>query len=334
MTMNTASCFPVLLEAFFTDRLMRQRQASAHTIASYRDTFRLLLVFANRRINTAPSCLTLEDLDAPFIGAFLEHLEKERGNSARTRNTRLAAIHSFFRYVALHAPQHSALAQRVLAMPSKRYTRRTVEFLAQPEIDALLAAPNRDTWADRRDRNLLLLAVQTGLRASELIGLRCRDIVLGTGAHVRCHGKGRKERCTPLRKDTAAALRVWLRERHAYPTDPAFPNARGQPLSHDGLSYLLSKHLTSARRHCPSLKTKRVTPHVLRHTAAMQLLQHGVDRAVIALWLGHESVETTYIYLHADLELKEKAMAKTTPSNIRPSRYRPDDQVFAFLRSL
>jgi len=332
--MNTASRFPVLLEAFFTDRLMRQRQASAHTIASYRDAFRLLLVFADRHINKAPSCLALEDLDSPFIGAFLDHLETERGNSARTRNTRLAAIHSFFRYVALHEPQHSALVQRILAMPSKRYTQRTIEFLAQPEIDALLAAPNRDTWADRRDRNLLLLAVQTGLRASELIGLRCQDIVLGTGAHVRCHGKGRKERCTPLRKDTATALRAWLREHHAHSTDPVFPNARGDPLSHDGLSYLLSKHLVSARRHCPSLKTKRVTPHVLRHTAAMQLLQHGVDRAVIALWLGHESVETTYIYLHADLGLKEKAMAKTTPSNIRPSRYRPDDHVFAFLRRL
>lgn len=334
ITMNTTTCFPVLLEAFFTDRLMRQRRASAHTIASYRDTFRLLLVFANQRINKAPSCLAMEDLDCPFIGAFLDHLEKERGNTARTRNTRLAAIHSFFRYVALHAPQHSALAQRVLAMPCKRFTRRTIAFLSQPEFDALLAAPDRDTWAGRRDRNLLLLAVQTGLRASELIGLRCQDIVLGSGAHVRCDGKGRKERCTPLRKDTAAALRAWLRERDADPTDPVFPNARGQPLSHDGLSYLLSKHLTSARRHCPSLKRKRVTPHVLRHTAAMQLLQHGVDRAVIALWLGHESVETTYVYLHADLALKEKAMAKTTPSNVPPSRYRPDDHVFAFLRSL
>jgi integrase len=332
--MNTPTDFPVLLQAFFTERLMRQRRASAHTIASYRDTFRLLMQFAQRRLNKAPSSLGLPDLDVPFIGAFLDHLENERRNGARTRNARLAAIHSFFRYVALHEPSCSALAQRVLAMPSKRYTRRPVEFLTRAEVDALLSAPHADTWAGRRDRTLLLLAVQTGLRASELIGLRCDDIVLGAGAHVRCQGKGRKQRCTPLRKDTAGALRAWLRERQGGPADPAFPNGRGGPLSHDGLAYLLAKHVAGAREHCASLTSKHVTPHVLRHTAAMELLQHGVDRAVIALWLGHESVETTYMYLHADLALKEQALAKTTPSGMRPRRYRPDDHVLAFLRSL
>ena len=332
--MSTDTRFPALLAAFFTDRLMRQRQASPHTIASYRDAFRLLLQFAQRRLKKPPSSLAMEDLDTPFIGAFLDYLEKERHNSARSRNVRLAAIHSFFRYVMWHEPQYAALAQRVLAMPSKRYTRRPVTYLTPAEADALLAAPDPNTWAGRRDRTLLLIAVQSGLRASELTGLRCEDIVLGTGAHVRCEGKGRKQRCTPLRKDTVKALRHWLRERQGRSTDPLFPNARGSTLSLDGLAYLLAKHLTPARQCCSSLRTKRVTFHVLRHTAAMRLLQAGVDRTVIALYLGHESVQTTEIYLHADLQLKEKALAKTTPAKLSVSRYRPDDQVLAFLRSL
>lgn len=332
--MNAASDFPRLLAAFFTERLMQQRQVSPHTIASYRDTFRLLVQYAERQLHKAPSQLAIDDFDTPFIGAFLEHLETQRHNSARTRNARLAAIHSFFRYVALQEPRYAALAQRVLAMPSKRYTRRPVAFLSQAEVAALLKAADPKTRAGRRDRTLLLVAVQTGLRASELITLHCEDIMLGAGAHLRCHGKGRKERCTPLRKDAAAALRAWLKERRGKPADPVFPNQRGGPLSHDGLGYLLAKHLAKARHRCPTLRKKRVTPHTLRHTAAMDLLQNGVDRAVITLWLGHESVETTYIYLHADLELKERAMAKTTPSRLRPSRYRPDDAVLSFLRNL
>ena len=332
--MSADTRFPALLAAFFTDRLMQQRQASPHTIASYRDTFRLLLQFAQRRLKKPPSNLAMEDLDTPFIGAFLGHLEEERHNSARSRNVLLAAIHSFFRYVMWHEPQYAVLAQRVLAMPSKRYTRRPVTYLTPPEVDALLAAPDPNTWAGRRDRALLLVAVQSGLRASELTGLHCDDIVLGVGAHVRCEGKGRKERCTPLRKDTVRALRQWLRERQGQPTDPLFPNARGRTLSLDGLAYLLAKHMTTARQCCSSLRTKRVTMHVLRHSAAMMLLQQGVDRAVIALWLGHESVETTYIYLHADLQLKEKALAKTTPSAQPQTRYRPDDEVLVFLQSL
>jgi integrase/recombinase XerD len=332
--MNSPSPFPALLEAFFTDRLMRQRQASTHTVVSYRDTFRLLLEYAQRRLHKAPSDLTMSDLDTPLLGAFLDYLEQARHNSARSRNLRLAAIHSFFRYVALHEPQHSALAQRVLAMPSKRYVRRPIEFLTRDEVEALLAAPDASTWTGRRDQALLLLAVQTGLRAAELLDLRCQDIVLGAGAHVRCLGKGRKQRCTPLRKDTVAILRRWLQERQGQPADVAFPTARGTALSHDALQYLLAKHLAAAQAHCPSLTHKHLTPHSLRHTAAMALLQHGADRSVIALWLGHESVETTSIYLHADPKMKEKALARTIPTGVRARRYRASDQLLAFLKNL
>lgn len=332
--MKTDTDFPALLQAFFTDRLLHQRQASPHTIASYRDTFRLLLAFAEQRLKKAPSALEIKDLDTPFLGAFLDHLEKERGNTARSRNVRLAALHSFFHYVALHEPGHSALAQRVLAIPSKRYHRKQIHFLTRPEIEALLAAPDQSTWAGRRDRALLLVAVQTGLRVSELIGLRCEDVALGTGAHLRCTGKGRKERCTPLRREAVAALRAWLGERNGQPIDPVFPNARGHALSPEGVEYLLAKHTATARQQCPSLEKKRLTPHVLRHTAAMELLQHGVDRSVIALWLGHESMETTQVYLHADLALKEKALAKAAPLGTKLCRYRPDDKLLAFLKGL
>lgn len=332
--MKPAADFPRLLTAFFTDRLMQQRQASPCTIASYRDTFRLLVHYALRELQKAPATLDLADLDTEFLGAFLTHLETERGNTARSRNTRLAAIRSFFGYVAVQEPQHAAQAQRVLAMPSKRYTRRPVDFLDRDEIEALLKAPNTETRPGRRDRTLLLVAVQTGLRASELIHLCCADVQLGPGVHVRCEGKGRKQRCTPLRQDAATALRTWLDERQGAPDSPVFPNQRRGALSHDGLAYLLGKHVAVARQACPSLQHKRVTPHVLRHTAAMELLQNGVDRAVIALWLGHESVETTYVYLHADLKLKETALAKTTPTQGTPDRYRPDDEVLMFLNSL
>jgi site-specific recombinase XerD len=332
--MKGASSFPALLESFFMDRLMRQRQASPYTIASYRDTFRLLVQYAQQRLRKAPSELTLQDLDAVFLGAFLDHLEQERDNSARSRNVRLAAIHSFFRYVALHAPEYSALAQRVLAMPSKRYVRRTISFLSQVEIDALLAAPDLKTWNGRRDRALLLLAVQTGLRAAEIIGLQREHIVFGAGAHVQCLGKGRKTRCTPLRKDTVKVLRSWLREREGQPSDPVFTSTSGRALGHDGLQYLLKKHLAVARRHCLTLAKKRVTFHSLRHSLAMSLLRHGADQSTIALWLGHENVETTSIYLQADMQLKEKALATTTATKARASRYRPSDRVLAFLKAL
>jgi integrase/recombinase XerD len=326
--------FAALLQAYFTDRLMGQRNASPHTIASHRDTFRLLLEFARKSLKKSPTALAAGDLDAPFIGRFLNHVEKDRGNKPQTRNIRLAAIHSFFKYVALQEPSLCALAQRVLAIPSKRHKTKPVDFLTRDEINALVAAPNRTSWAGRRDYTLILVAVQTGLRVSELTGLRCEDVVLGNGAHVRCLGKGRKLRCTPLRSDAIGALRVWLEEHKGQPTDPLFCNARGRPLSRDGVQYLLAKHMATACGKCASLRHKRVSPHVLRHSLAMTLLQSGVDRSVIALWLGHESIETTQVYLHANLELKEAALAKTSPLNAIPGRYRPSDKLLAFLQGL
>lgn len=323
-----------LLQGFFIDRLMAQRQASPHTIASYRDTFCLLLRFAQEQLGKAPSYLALPDLDAPLIGDFLQHLEQTRGNTPRSRNVRLAAVHAFFRYAALHAPEQSALVQRVLAIPPKRFERTAIAFLIRPEIEALLNAPDPATWIGRRDRTLLLLAVQTGLRVSELVGLCCRDIVLGHGAHVHCLGKGRKERCTPLRKEAVKTLHEWLRECTGEPSAPLFPSRRGGPLSRDSVEYIVRKHAGTAAQRCPSLQHKRVSPHVLRHSAAMDLLQHGVDSAVIALWLGHESVETTQVYLHADMQMKEKALEKTTPANVPVGRYQPDDALLAFLEGL
>lgn len=332
--MNNNASFPALLERFFTQRLMAQRRASGHTIGAYRDTFRLLLQFAQQRLHKPPSALSLTDLQAPVIGAFLDALEKERGNSARSRNLRLTAIRSFFHYTAYEEPQHSALIQRVLAIPNKRYEKKLVGFLTPPEIRALLNAPDRSTRAGRRDYALLLLAVQTGLRVSEIIGLRRDDVVLGTGAHVRCQGKGRKQRCTPLTQPVARVLKAWLAEATHGPDDTVFPSARGTRLSADGVQYLLSKHLAVARVRCPSLQHRAVSPHVLRHTAAMELLQAGVDCSVIALWLGHESVETTQIYLDANLALKEAALAKITPVKGRAVRYQPDDALMRFLTTL
>jgi integrase/recombinase XerD len=317
--MKSSMTFAGLLEAFFTDRLLRQREVSRHTIISYRETFRQLLGFAQQRCKKPPSKMDLEDLDAPLISAFLDHVQKERGLSARSRNVRLAAIRSFFRYVSLQEPRRSALVQRVLAMPNKKFERRQVAYLTRDEVEALLAAPDRDTQSGRRDHALLLVAVRTGLRCSE---------------HLRCHGKGRKERCTPLCKEAAAVLRGWLRERGGKPSDPVFPSARGLHLSIAGIEYVVRKHVTVARKRCASLKRKRVSPHCLRHTLAMDLPQSGVDRSVIALWLGHESPETTQIYLDADLALKERALSRTAPFRTRPGRYRPDDRLLEFLKNL
>ena len=332
--MTTLTSFPALLERFFTQRLMQQRQASPHTVSSYRDTFRQFLKFVQQRLHKPPSYLNFEEIDASLVVTFLDSLEKRQGLSVRSRNLRLTAIHSFFRYAAFEAPAHSAQIQRVLAIPSKRFTRTLVQFLTRSEVDALLAAPDQHTWSGRRDHAFILLAVQTGLRLSEMTGLKREDLLLGTGAHVRVVGKGRKERCTPVAKSTLAVLKAWLREPQRGDSDVLFPSAQGERLSVHGVQYLLNKHRVTASKVCHSLKQKRVTVHRLRHTMAMDLLQAGVDRSVIALWLGHESVETTQIYLEATLAMKEKALAKTTSPRGRPSRYRPGDPLLGFLNSL
>lgn len=328
-----ASSFPALIQRFFTDRLCTQMEASPHTIAGYRDTFRLLIRYAGSRRGKPPTKLTIEDLDADLVADFLTHVETARGNTARTRNTRLAAIRSFFRYVAMADPTWLLHCQRILSMPSKRYVKRSVTFLDAEEIAALLAAPDRTTWVGRRDHALLLLALQTGLRASELISLRCKDVALGVGAHIRCIGKGRKERSTPLRRDTAKLIQAWIGE-HSDEDSPLFPSIRGERLSRDALEHLVRKHCLTASRACPSLASKRVTPHTLRHSTAMELLHHGVDQSVIALWLGHESVETTQIYIHADMRLKEKALSQVVRPEANPGRYRPNDKLLAFLELL
>jgi site-specific recombinase XerD len=323
-----------LIQAFFTDRLIRQRHASPHTVASYRDTFRLLLRFVKDKTGKAPGTLELEHLDAPLIGAFLNHLEGERGCGVRTRNARLTAIHSFFRYAELEAPEHAELIQRVLAIPEKRFDTALISYLNRAEIDALLESPDCSTWLGRRDHALLLVAVQTGLRVSELAGLRCQDVQLASGAHVRCDGKGRKERCTPLTRPTVAALRSWLRECGGQEASPLFPSSNGQHLTRGAIWRLVAKHAARAQDQCPSLRGKHVTPHVLRHTAAMTLLHAGVDASVIALWLGHESLQSTSVYLHADMTIKERALDRTTPLNAKRGRYRAPDDLEDYLDQL
>jgi site-specific recombinase XerD len=322
------------LQAFFTDRLAQQRRASPRTIAAYRDTLRLLLGFAHQQTGKLPAQLDWDDLDATLISAFLNHLERERGNSIRTRNVRLTAIRSLFSYAALRHPEHALLIARVLAIPPKRFDKRIVTFLNAAEIDALLAAPDQAQWEGRRDRALMLLAIQTGLRVSELTGLNCADVTLATGANVRCEGKGRKQRAVPLTGPVEAVLRVWLTERAGRATDPLFPTRTGRRLSRDAVALRVSTHSATAAQRCPSLLGKRIHPHILRHSCAMTLLQAGVDTSVIALWLGHAGVRSTDAYVHADMSIKEKALALTTPATARPGRYHPPDTVLAFLESL
>jgi len=322
------------LQAFFTDRLGQQRQASPRTVAAYRDTLKLLFRFVHEQTGKLPSQLDWDDLDATMISAFLNHLESERHNSTRTRNVRLTAIRSLFSYAALRHPEHALLIQRVLAIPPKRFDKRIVTFLSAVEVDALVAAPDQARWEGRRDRVLMLLAIQTGLRVSELTGLNCNDITLGSGASVRCEGKGRKQRSVPLTAQVAALVQVWLNERAGRPSDPLFPTRTGRRLSRDAVALRVSTHAATAAERCPSLLGKRIHPHVMRHSCAMQLLQAGVDTSVIALWLGHAGVRSTDPYVHADMSIKEKALALTTPAEARPGRYRPPDKVLAFLESL
>ena len=328
------SALAPVLQAFFTDRLITQRNCSPQTIAAYRDTFRLLLRFVHAQTGKQPFELDIDDLDAPLIGAFLAHLERDRGNSARTRNARLGAIHSFYRYAALEHPEHAHTIARIMAIPTKRYERSTVCYLDHAESAALLTAPDQATWLGRRDRALLALMIQTGVRVSELIGLRLRDVHLGTGRHVRVLGKGRKRRATPLTGEVAVLLHQWITERDGQPDDPLFPTSQGAPLSRFTVGLLVGKHAAAAALGCPSLKVKRVTPHVLRHTAAMAWRAKGVDLATIALLLGHENVETTKLYEHADPALKEEAIARTAPLGVKPGRYQPPDALLAFLEGL
>ncbi|HEY5853560.1 MAG TPA: tyrosine-type recombinase/integrase [Aldersonia sp.] len=329
------SALAPLLQSFFTERLVGQRRVSPNTIAGYRDTFRLLLRFAADRTGTQPSRIDIGQIDAPLISAFLDHLEHERGNSVRTRNNRLAAIHSLFGYGVLRHPEHAATIARVLSIPAKRCERNVVSWLTRVEVDALLAAPDRNSWAGRRDHAMLTLAAQTGLRISEVIGLTVADIHLGAGAYVHCVGKGRKERATPLKPLTVRVLRVWLAERRGAPPDPLFPTITGRRLSRDAIEHRLAQHVATAREACPSLRTKHVGMHTLRHSAAMRLLESGTDATVIALWFGHENPSTTArIYLHADMTQKQKALDRLTPAGTKPGRFRPSDTLLAFLDGL
>jgi integrase len=324
---------PVLQE-FFTRRLVSQRDASPATITAYRDTFRLLLGFASARTRKPPSALGIADLDATVITAFLEHLQTARANSIRTRNARLAAIHSFFGYAALRHPEHSALIQRVLAIPGKRRDRAPVTYLTPDEADAMLAACDQDTRTGRRDHAMIALAVQSGLRVSELTSLTCADIRLQAGPHVHCTGKGRKERDTPLLPATVRILKAWLAERGGQPGDPVFPGPSGQRLSRDAVERRVKLYHQRAAASCPSLAAKHVSVHTLRHSAAMRLLLAGVDITVIALWLGHESLTSTQEYLHANMQQKQEAIEKTAPPGSRQKRYQPPDPLLKFLENL
>jgi site-specific recombinase XerD len=322
------------LEAFFTERLMTQRQASPHTIAGYRDTMRLLLAFATEQTGKPPSKLDVSDLDVRLISAFLDHLEHDRHNTARTRNVRLAAIRSLFRFAAFKHPEHADVIERVLALPAKRFDRAMINYLTKDEVKALLAAPDRSTWTGRRDHALMLTAIQTGLRVSELTGLRCQDVRLAAGAHLHCRAKNRKERVVPLIPRTVKTLKVWLKERQGLPEDPLFPTNRGGQLSRDAVEWLIAKHTNTAAGRCQTLRAKRVSAHVLRHTTAMTLLQSDISTTVIALWLGHEQESTTRGYLHGDLRLKQRAIDRTAPPDTRPGRYRATDSLLAFLDNL
>ena len=322
------------LQAFFTQRLITERNASPQTIASYRDTMRLLVAYAAKQTAKQPFQLDFDDLDAPLIGAFLTHLEEVRHNSVRTRNNRLAAIHSLYRYAALQHPEHAHTIARVMAIPTKRRQHEDISYLDLAEIKALLRAPDRSRWLGRRDHTLLLTMIQTGVRVSELTALRVGDADLITAAHIQVTGKGRKRRCVTLTRETVATLRQWLSERQGQPDDPLFPTRQGKALSRDAVALLIAKHAATASASHPSLQTKRVTPHVLRHTNAMLLKANDVDIATIALWLGHESIKTTHIYQHADPALKERAIARTAPLGTKPGRYRPTDTLLAFLEAL
>lgn len=322
------------MQSFFTDRLITQRRVSPRTVASYRDTMRLLVVFAQERHGRPVHRLDWADLDTTTITAFLEHCEQTRANSTRTRKLRLTAIRSLFVYASLRHPEHAATIQHVLAIPAKRFDKPTITFLTAEQIDALIAAPDLTRWEGRRDRALLLTAIQTGLRVAELVGLNCADLTVGTGAAVSCIGKGRRHRSVPLTTATQAVLGVWTTERAGSPDEPLFPTRTGTRLSADAVQRLVRKHAVTAAVTCPSIRPDEIHPHVLRHSCAMTLLQAGVDTAVIALWLGHADIRSTHTYLHADMTIKQKALDRTTPPDSPPGRFKPTDALLAFLEAL
>ncbi len=326
--------FPALLQDFFQRRLLAERGASAHTIASYRDTFELLLRYAEKCTRRTPSALTLEDIDAPLVLAFLDHLETERGNSPRTRNLRLTAIRSFMRHASLRDPAALPVAERVLAISPKRFDRPALDFLSRAEVEVLLEAPDRASWSGQRDAVMLAVLYNSGARVSELAGLRIADLLLDRASALHLHGKGRKERVVPLWKPTAKQLRAWLPRIDRSPDAPVFPNRAGTPLSRSGIEQRLRVAVTTAARRCPSLAARRISPHTLRHTTAMHLLQAGVDITVIALWLGHEDTATTHLYVEADLAMKEAALRRLDEPSLKPVRFKAPDRLLAFLEAL
>lgn len=326
--------FPALVQEFFCNRLITQTNASPATIASYRDAFRLFFTFTEQRLHKTPSAINLADVDAPLVLEFLDHLEKDRDNTARSRNLRLTALRSFMKFASQRDPTSLPIAQRVLAIPSKRFDRRMIGFLSREEIVAVLAAPESTTWSGRRDRVLLSTIYNTGARVSEIIGVRRRDLALDQSPFVRLHGKGRKERCVPLWRTTAQALRDWLTQVVEAPEQPVFPNRFGTAMSRSGVEERLEAAVQAATKKCPGLRGRRISPHMLRHTTAMHLLQSGVDITVIALWLGHESPATTHLYVEADLQMKQRALAKLQPPGVTTRRYKPSDRLLAFLEGL
>jgi site-specific recombinase XerD len=331
---NSSSGLASTLEGFFVERLINQKRVSKETVSAYRDTFRLLLKYAQKELGKTPSKLLIEDLNASLICKFLNHLEEERGNTPRTRNHRLAAIRSFFNYASFQEPQLSGHIQRVLAIPNKRYQKREIDFLTVAEVDAILEVIDRSSWIGHRNHVLISLAIHTGMRVSELINLCCSDVTLGKGGYVRCTGKGRKDRSMPLGKAVSKVVEHWLCNLDAKPSAPLFPSRQGNKLSRDTVAYTLSKYVALAGQHCSSLLKKSVSPHVLRHTAAVHLLQSGVDLSVIALWLGHESLESTQAYMSSDLTQKIKVLEKTLPMSTKPMTFKPDDKLMAFLKAL
>jgi site-specific recombinase XerD len=330
----TAMLIGPLLQRFFTDHLRAQRRVSLETIASYRDTFRLLLQFVQREMRIEPVDLSIASLDADRVLAFLESVERDRHNSIATRNLRLTAIRSFFRMVALREPSLVGLATRIAAIPMKRTDTKVREYVTRKEMDALLASLDRTRWCGRRDYALLLTMYNVGARVSEIAGLRRQHVAFGATCYVQLHGKGRKERTIPLWPTTTQVLKEWFRETQARDDDPAFPGIRGAPLTRFAIHLVLQKAVRSASRQCPSLVGKKVSPHLIRHGTAMALLQAGIDITVIAMWLGHESIETTNVYMHANLSMKEKALAKLQPIDTSFRRFRPDDRLLAFLEAL